>query len=156
MGKKKKLPTAKQARQAAYALHSLIIRDTKPFCQGKFHLPGDCNGVLQCAHIISKEQAGRISTRIDNGVTLCAKHHQQIDNNRVRWFQLVVQGQLMQNVIELQRVQDESMVSSNSRSAAWWREEAARLHGECVARSIEVRGVTKLMLDWIATSSAAA
>lgn len=145
---KPKLPTAKQARLSAYRMHSLIVRAAGDGCQGYRVVPGECNGVLQCAHLVSKEQAGWVSTLQRNGIVLCAKHHQVIDNNRHRWLQLLEFYGLAPLVLELQGIQDRSM-GLPTRGAKWWRSEAERLHGVCVSSGIEPVGVIRLMIRWI-------
>ena len=148
MSKKKNLPTKKQSKAAAIKLHSLIVRDAANGCAALGHLPGVCVGPLQCAHLISKEQAGRISTATLNGVGLCAKHHQVIDKNRVRWLQLLDCLFLRELVHALQEHQDQSMENEIPRNASWWRNESGRLYWQCVKANIATESLPAYMVDY--------
>ena len=148
MTERMKAPTIQQCRRAAFKLHSLIVRDAGTGCAAADILPGICNGALQCAHLVSKEQAGWVALDQINGVTLCAKHHMVIDSNRHRWLILISELDLVSLVLELQAENDRAKSHEPRRGVDWWRHELLRLWHFCECFDIDTESVPQYVHVW--------
>jgi hypothetical protein len=111
-------------KEAATRLHSKIVR-ARGVCEYAAAYTGlapDCDGPLQCAHIIRRRYA-RTQTDLNNALCLCAKHHAWLDLHLADFIHWVGEDRYR----ELQHKADAGIQATGLSTLMFWRGERARL-----------------------------
>ena len=147
---KPKAPTLKQAKAACLQIHSLIVRTQGNFeCEAKGIIPGPCDPVMHCAHIIPKRRNTHISTELSNGWCLCASHHRLVDLNPAQWHRLVYTQSIHNRVERLQQTQERLKVEETRSPMMRYRSRLPELVNVARARGVDLSPVPRHILKWV-------